>query len=452
MISENLLRLDSTLPQPNTTYVATGCDGQAANTPDKRDSKLFTWTANTAGDDNGAMPPAPIYQGAVQMGYYNMAEGDAPILKDLAEKYAISDNYHQAVQGGTGANHIALGTGFAASYQNAAGVATPPQAGEIENPNPKPGTNNNYTQDGYGSSTNANTGGSYSECADRSQPGVGAVFDYLDTLPYQVLSNCQPGRYYLLNNYNPGYTVTGAVQTAPYTVPPQESDYVTIGQALSAKNISWGYFGEGYNDGTPTSGYCGICDPMQYSSAIMTNPALRKNTQLDSPNFISQAEAGTLPAVSFLKPADDDGHPGYSSLYAFENFVALAVAAVQSKTAEWKSTAIFVTMDEGGGYYDSGYIQPVSFFGDGPRVPLLLVSPLRQARRGRPHLQRPRVDPQVHRGELGSLTADQLQRGQPAQPDAGGLRAAGPAGHRRLDDHVQLPPSGLREGAAPVTG
>ena len=417
----------TTLPQPNTTYVATGCDGQAANTPDKRfpanlpngpfqitkyvpyddshleytggcefygafvgdplhrfyqmwqqtadDNKLFTWTANTAGDDNGAVPPAPIYQGAVQMGYYNMAEGDAPILKDLAEKYAISDNYHQAVQGGTGANHIALGTGFAASYQNAAGVATPPPAGEIENPNPKPGTNNNYTQDGYGSSTTPNTGGSYSECADRSQPGVGAVFDYLDTLPYQALNNCQPGRYYLLNNYNPGYTVTGAVQTAPYTVPPQESDYVTIGQALSAKNISWGYFGEGYNNGTPTSGYCGICDPMQYSSAIMTNPALRKNTQLDSSNFISQAEAGALPAVSFLKPADDDGHPGYSSLYAFENFVARAVAAVQSNKAEWKSTAIFVTMDEGGGYYDSGYNQPVSFFGDGPRVPLILVSP-----------------------------------------------------------------------------
>jgi hypothetical protein len=239
----------TTLPQPNTTYVATGCDGQAANTPDKR---------------------------------------------------------------------------FPANLPN----------GEIENPNPKPGTNNNYTQDGYGSSTKANTGGSYSECADRSQPGVGAVFDYLDTLPYQVLDNCQPGRYYLLNNYNPGYTVTGARQTAPYTVPPQESDYVTIGQALSAKNISWGYFGEGYNNGKPTPGYCGICDPMQYSSAIMTNPALRANTQLDSSNFISEAEAGTLPAVSFLKPADDDGHPGYSSLYAFENFVARAVAAVQSNTAE----------------------------------------------------------------------------------------------------------------------
>ena len=206
------------------------------------------------------------------------------------------------------------------------------------------------------------------------------MFDYLDTLPYQVLDNCQPGRYYL-NNYNPGYTVTGALQTAPYTVPPQESDYVTIGQACRPQNVSWGYFGEGYNNGKPTSGYCGICNPMQYSSAIITNPALRKNTQLDSSNFISQAEGWTLPAVSFLKPADDDGHPGYSSLYAFENFVARAVAAVQSNTAEWKSTAIFVTFDEGGGYYDSGYIQPVNFSATGPacRHPGF---PLRQARPG----------------------------------------------------------------------
>ena len=155
--------------------------------------RLNTWVANTAGDDNGAIPPAPIYQGSVQMGFYNMAQGDAPILRNLAQNYAISDNYHQAVQGGTGANHIALGTGFAASYQDASGNAAAPPKGEIENPNPKPGTNNNYTQDGYGSSTTPNTGGSYSECADLSQPGVGPVFSYLNTLPYQVLHNCQPG-------------------------------------------------------------------------------------------------------------------------------------------------------------------------------------------------------------------------------------------------------------------
>jgi phospholipase C len=38
------------------------------------------------------------------------------------------------------------------------------------------------------------------------------------------------------------------------------------------------------------------------------------------------------------------------------------------------STALFITFDEGGGYYDSGYIQPLDFFGDGPRIPLIVVS------------------------------------------------------------------------------
>jgi phospholipase C len=421
------------LPQPNTTYVAPGCDGQAANSPDNRfpanlpnapyqitkyvpyfddhlqyaggcefygayvgdplhrfyqmtqqtlgyQAMLNTWVANTAGDDNGAIPPAPIYQGAVQMGYYNMAEGDAPILQDLAQHYAISDNYHQAVQGGTGTNHIALGTGFAASYQDTSGQPTAPPPGEIENPNPKPGTNNNYTQDGYGSATQPDTGGSYSECADPTQPGVGPIDRYLATLPYQTFRNCQAGRYYLLNNYNAGYNIDGTVNTAPYTVPPQKSDYVTIGDSLSAHGISWGYYGEGYSNGTVSPAYCGICDPMQYSASIMTNPSLRKNVQHGLDDFISQATNGTLPSVSFLKPGDDDGHPGYSTLAAFENFTARAIAAIQNNPAEWKSTAIFVTFDETGGYYDSGSIQPLSFFGDGPRVPMIVVSPY--ARRG----------------------------------------------------------------------
>ena len=60
--------------------------------------------------------------------------------------------------------------------------------------------------------------------------------------------------------------------------------------------------------------------------------------------------------------------------------MARAIAAVQGNAELWHSTAIFITEDESGGYYDSGYIKPVSFFGDGPRVPMQVVSPY--ARRG----------------------------------------------------------------------
>src|SRR5262249_43562837 len=59
----------------------------------------------------------------------------------------------------------------------------------------------------------------------------------------------------------------------------------------------------------------------------------------------------------------------------FEGFVKKIVDAVEANPKLWKSTAIFVTEDEGGGYYDSGYVQPLDFFGDGTRIPLIVVSP-----------------------------------------------------------------------------
>jgi acid phosphatase len=424
-----------TLPQPNTTSVAKPCNGQSENTPDARfpanlpnapyqitryvpylddhgqysafgtcefvgafvgdplhrfyqmyqevsnnKSDLWTWVHGTAGDSNGDPPPSPFTdqstnQGALEMGFYNMATGDAPTLKYLARHYALSDNYHQAVMGGTGANHITLGTADAAYYQDQNGNAMPPPAGEIENPNPQPRTNNFYTQDGYGKKGTTN-GGSYSNCSDHSAPGVTGVFGYLDTLPYRTFNNgnCAPSHYYLLNNYNPGYNVDGSLNTSTFTVPPQHA-LPTIGDALSDHNISWAYYGEGYDNGNPGPNYCGICDPMQYASSIMTDPVKRANIQHGIGDFDAAVAGGNLPAVSFLKPGDDDGHPGYSTLAAFENFVTHAVNQVQDNPDLWKSTAILVTFDEGGGYYDSGYVQPVSFFGDGTRVPMIVVSP-----------------------------------------------------------------------------
>jgi phospholipase C len=418
----------TTLPQPNTTYVSSSCDGQNGDQPDTRfpsnlanapyqitkyvpyfdghaqysgtceyngayvgdplhrfyqmyqevsqgKNDLWTWTHQTAGDSNGAPPPSPFTtnQGALDMGYYNMAGGDAPVFNFLAQHYAMSDNYHQAVMGGTGANHIALGTGYAASYQDSNGNPVAPPAGQIENPNPQPGTNNWFTQDGYGKSGTTN-GGSYSDCANHTQPGVSGVFAYLSTLPYKVFNDCAANRYYLLNNYNPGYNANGTLNTSTFTVPPQVN-WPTIGGELSAHGIGWGYYGEGFNGGNPTGDYCGICDPMQYSSQIMTNPSLRARTEHGLDDFRAEVANGTLPAVSFLKPGNDDGHPGYSTLAAFEGFVDQAVTEIQDNSTLWAHTAIFVTFDEGGGYYDSGYIQPVSFFGDGTRVPMIAISP-----------------------------------------------------------------------------
>jgi phospholipase C len=108
----------------------------------------------------------------------------------------------------------------------------------------------------------------------------------------------------------------------------------------------------------------------------MTNATLRTEHIQDSTNIFEDIKANDLPAVSIVKPGwPSDGHPASSKIDLFEGFTKKIVDAVQANPAVWADTAIFITFDEGGGYYDSGYIQPVDFFGDGTRIPLLIVSP-----------------------------------------------------------------------------
>lgn len=350
-----------------------------ARDPSGCQNDLFPWVEATVGaGSNGKPQPADYeepghHEGAVAMSFYNVQQGDASYFNNLAHKYAVSDNFHQAVMGGTGANHLAIGFGTTIFYAGPDGKPAVPPANQIENPDAQPGTNNFYTQDGY-------SGGSYVECADMSQPGVGSVRSYLASLPYRVFRNgdCRKGAYYLVNNYNPGYLGTG--QPAPlgpnqYTVPPTTQQ--NLGLLLSRHGISWHYYGEGWNHGLETgeaSTYCNICNPFLYSTQIMTNPALRRNLQ-GIRELYRDIRSGALPAVSIVKPDGFlDGHPASSKPDLLEGFCQKIVEMVRANPALWKDTAIMITMDEGGGYYDSGYIQPLDFFGDGTRIPLIVVS------------------------------------------------------------------------------
>jgi phospholipase C len=112
----------------------------------------------------------------------------------------------------------------------------------------------------------------------------------------------------------------------------------------------------------------------------MTNAALRTEIIKDTTDLYADIVNGTLPAVSFVKPSGwVDGHPASSKWNLYEGFVKKIVDAVKENPELWKSTAIFITTDEGGGYYDSGYVQPLDFFGDGTRIPLIVVSPYVEA-------------------------------------------------------------------------
>ncbi|HLJ07573.1 MAG TPA: alkaline phosphatase family protein, partial [Acidimicrobiia bacterium] len=202
--------------------------------------------------------------------------------------------------------------------------------------------------------------------------GVGPILNYLATQKPYNNGDCASGDYYILNNYNPGFAPNGSAQTGTFTVPVQQN-LPSIADELSAKDVSWAYYGEGWNNGKPLPSWCGICDPFQYDADY---PKYLSEGHIGGYNTFQQAVAkGNLPAVSFVKPGNDDGHPGYSTLSQFEGFAQSVITSVQNQPKLWASTAIMVTMDEGGGYYDSGYVQPISFFGDGTRIPMIVVSP-----------------------------------------------------------------------------
>jgi phospholipase C len=335
----------------------------------------FSFVSAGLVDDNGE---------GNSMGFYNMQNGDVPILKSLADNFSMSDNFHQSFMGGTGANHVMLGTGDAIFWTDSSGNPSKPPS-HIANPNPIAGSNDQYIVD-------INFDGNFTKCADSTQPGVDAVRDYLASLPYHPRPNCEANHYYMVNNDSPGFLPDGTVDTKGIagggSVPP--TNVRTIGEALNEKGISWAYYGGAYNaaiafeqnpgnpDPTVQIGraYCNICNFESYSNAIMGNTAERTKHIKDAIDFFNAVDDGTLPSVSFVKPDGLlDGHPASSKEDLFEGMVKKIVDHLTANKELFESTALIITMDEGGGYYDSGYIQPLDFFGDGPRIPMIVVSP-----------------------------------------------------------------------------
>jgi len=92
--------------------------------------------------------------------------------------------------------------------------------------------------------------------------------------------------------------------------------------------------------------------------------------------MIIDAERNCGPPVSFAKPDGLlDGHPQSSKLGLFEAYLKNILDTLDDNPKLKAHTAVFVIFDETGGYYDSGFIQPLDFFGDGPRIPLIVISP-----------------------------------------------------------------------------
>ena len=96
-------------------------------------------------------------------------------------------------------------------------------------------------------------------------------------------------------------------------------------------------------------------------------------------DFLTAARSGTLPAVSWITPADAVSEHPPALVSRGQTFVTSVINEVM-RSPDWKSTAIFLTWDDWGGFYDHVKPPVVDQNGYGMRVPALVISPY--AKRG----------------------------------------------------------------------
>ncbi len=274
------------------------------------------------------------------LGFYTRQ--DIPHYHRLADEYVLFDHFFQAMSGGSTCNAL---------YLVAAHSALWPQAP-------------------------AQLRGSYDP----------PVFD-LPYDPHGMLINDLPP----LNG--PTEADPGALAHSP---PPEDQTYPNIGERLNAAGVSWAWYNEGWNAVKPwamksafgrDSGsavvdtgrlYVPHHNPFQYYPSWFDN--VRAGHIRDSEDFLADARTGRLPSVSFVKATGaHDEHPADSAPRWGEEWVMSLLRAV-GESPVWDKTAVIITYDEGGGFWDHVPPPRPDAYGCGTRIPALLISPW--ARRG----------------------------------------------------------------------
>ena len=165
---------------------------------------------------------------------------------------------------------------------------------------------------------------------------------------------------------------------------------------LSAKHVSWAYYVQSGsqpdcpNDQAETcvtvrqsAATPGIWNPLPMFGDVQAAHQLHNIQPLG--NFLQAAGTGSLPAVSWVVPSGPDSDHPPASVHRGQAYVTALINAVM-KSPDWKSSAIFLSWDDWGGFYDHVIPPGVDENGYGLRVPSLVISPY--ARKGY-------VDPQT---------------------------------------------------------
>jgi phospholipase C len=139
----------------------------------------------------------------------------------------------------------------------------------------------------------------------------------------------------------------------------------TIMDRMDAAGQPWLIYGAP----TPFDGYYSqtIC-PTFYECSGPTSQ--QRNKVVITDRFVTDAKNGALPNLSIVIPRFEDSQHNLHSMLQGDNFIAQAVGAVMNGP-DWDSTAIFITYDDCGCFYDHA-VPPV---GLGLRTPMVIVSP-----------------------------------------------------------------------------
>jgi phospholipase C len=158
---------------------------------------------------------------------------------------------------------------------------------------------------------------------------------------------------------------------------------------LHKNNISWAYYlTEGQEPDCANSQMScapkalklnvpGIWNPLPAFTDVHQDNQLGniKKTEV----FFTDVKNGSLPAVSWIVPENAVSEHPPASVHAGQAYVTKLINAIM-QSPEWDSTAIFLTWDDWGGFYDHVAPPTVDQLGYGLRVPAMVISPY--ARRG----------------------------------------------------------------------
>jgi phospholipase C len=144
-------------------------------------------------------------------------------------------------------------------------------------------------------------------------------------------------------------------------------DIPTLPDELNTAGHTWRYYSVPY----PQYGF--IWSILDSISHIRYGAQWGTNV-LDVRNFVSDVQSGQLADVTWITPTFENSDHTPANVCVGEGWTVQVINAIM-QSQFWNSTAIFVTWDDFGGFYDHVAPPALDYFGLGMRVPLIIVSP-----------------------------------------------------------------------------